>query len=86
MMTIAGLMAAAAAVLFWPRAKAPAPSLFTPSPAEVSPPAPRGPTYQEAIANLANVRKRLADTDTLGDAEKKSIDTLTLALVAGSDS
>ena len=85
MMTIAGLMAAAAAVLFWPKAKAPAPSLFTPSPAEVSPPAPRGPTYQEAIANLANVRKRLVATAALDEKAKAAIDTLTLALVAGSD-
>lgn len=85
MTTILGLLAAAAAVLFWPKPK-PSPSIFTPSPAEIAPAPPRGPTYQEAIGNLANVRKRLVDTDTLGDAEKEAMDTLTLALVAGSDS
>ena len=84
MTTILGLLAAAGAVLFWPKPK-PSPSIFTPSPAEIAPPQPRVPTYQEAIGNLANVRKRLVDTDTLGDGEKEAIDTLTLALVAGSD-
>lgn len=84
MMSIFGLLAAAAAVLFWPKPK-PTPSIFTPSPAEITPPVQRGPTYQEAIGNLANVRKRLVDTDTLGEGEKEAIDTLTLALVAGSD-
>ena len=85
MMTIAGLMAAAAAVLFWPKAKAPAPSLFTPSPAEVSPPAPRMPSFLEATGDLANVRRRLVATDQLGDPEKKAIDVLQLALTSGSD-
>ena len=44
-----------------------------------------GVGYQKAMADLASVRKRLADTKTLDDATKKAIDTLTLALVAGSD-
>ena len=85
MMTIAGLMAAAAAVLFWPRAKPTTPSLFTPSPAEVSPPAPRMPSFLEATGDLANVRRRLVATDQLGDPEKKAIDVLQLALTSGSD-
>lgn len=49
------------------------------------PVAPRGIGYQAAIADLANVRKRLADTSTLDEKAKAAIDTLTLALVAGSD-
>lgn len=51
----------------------------------VKPAAPRGVGYQAAIADLANVRKRLVETKTLDDAARKAIDTLTLALVAGSD-
>jgi hypothetical protein len=43
------------------------------------------PSYQAAIANLALVRLRLNLTETLTDPEKKAIDALTLALVAGSD-
>ncbi|NBW19190.1 MAG: hypothetical protein EBR82_65565 [Caulobacteraceae bacterium] len=44
-----------------------------------------GVTYQAAIADLANVRKRLVDTNQIADPVKAAIDTLTLALVAGSD-
>ena len=44
-----------------------------------------GVGYQKAIADLANVRKRLASTQQLDDKVKTAIDTLTLALVAGSD-
>lgn len=43
------------------------------------------PSYQHAIANLATVRLRLLATEKLGDAQKKAVDTLTLALVDGSD-
>lgn len=43
------------------------------------------PTYQSAIADLAHVRLRLSQTDKLDDKAKAAIDTLTLALVAGSD-
>lgn len=43
------------------------------------------PTYQSAIADLAHVRARLAQTDKLDEPTKKAIDVLTLALVAGSD-
>jgi hypothetical protein len=42
-------------------------------------------SYQSAMADLANVRKRLLDTSLLDDKVKAAIDTLTLALVAGSD-
>ncbi len=43
------------------------------------------PSYQDAIAHLATVRLRLLGTEKLGDEQKKAIDTLTLALVDGSD-
>ena len=43
------------------------------------------PSYRDAIANLATVRLRLLGTAKLGDEQKKAIDTLTLALVDGSD-
>lgn len=41
--------------------------------------------YETAIHNLAVVRSRLSATGQLNEGEKKAIDTLTLALVAGSD-
>ena len=41
--------------------------------------------YQAAIADLANVRRRLVDTKMLDEACRKAVDTLTLGLVAGSD-
>lgn len=41
--------------------------------------------YQAAIADLANVRRRLVETKMLDDACRKAVDTLTLGLVAGSD-
>ena len=44
-----------------------------------------GPSFRDAIASLAGVRTRLSETDRLGDAQKKAIDVLTLALVDGSD-
>ena len=67
-------VAAAAVVGLWPQLKS-IPSVV-----------PSGkPTYQAAIANLAFVRRRLLLTEMLGDEQKKAIDTLTLALVGGSD-
>lgn len=42
-------------------------------------------TYQSAIASLASVRSRLVATAGLTEPVKSAIDTLTLALVAGSD-
>lgn len=84
-------LAAAAAVLLWPSKTSPSkalPSLTVPSaPAPAMPhPAPASqPTYQAAIAALAEVRTRLNRTERLGDKESQAIDTITLALVAGSD-
>jgi len=47
-----------------------------------------GVGYEEAIHNLALVRARLNATELLGEEkspQRAAIDTLTLALVAGSD-
>jgi hypothetical protein len=83
-MTIAGLLAAAAAILFWPKSKpAPVPMPFEPLSPE--PMAPRVPGFLEATAALAEVRKRLVATDELGEEEREAIDTLQLALTSGSD-
>ena len=53
----------------------------------VTPHAPAAETgsYHEVIADLANVRTRLLKTEFLLDPQKAAIDTLTLALVGGSD-
>jgi hypothetical protein len=74
------LVGAALLLLFSPWAVKLGAQVLTAKPA-----APRGIGYQAAIADLANVRKRLADTNTLDDKARAAIDTLTLALVAGSD-
>jgi hypothetical protein len=44
-----------------------------------------GLTYQSAVASLAEVRSRLLATECLKDSQKGAINTLTLALVDGSD-
>jgi hypothetical protein len=83
-MISAALIAAAAAVLFWPvKPKATGSIYFPAAPAE--PPKPSQPTYESAISDLAKVRLRLLQTDALDDKAKAAIDTLTLALVGGSD-
>ena len=94
-MTTAQILAglAALATVGWPHAKGaanwatglwqglrkPQPPLPTPHEEAVA------PTYAKAIGDLASVRARLKATGCLNDAELKAIDTLTLALVAGSD-
>lgn len=78
-------IAAAAAILLWPNAKKAGVSLPN---LELSDPVvvPNTlPSYQSAISSLADVRSRLAKTEQLGEAELKAINTITLALVAGSD-
>lgn len=51
-----------------------------------APPAPpEAVSFESAVHNLALVRSRLLATSLLADEQKKAIDTLTLALVAGSD-
>lgn len=83
--------AAALAVAAWPQirtASAWLASLWNDDPS-VPPVRPLhevvSPNYQTAIANLAAVRLRLIHTKCLGDDQKKAIDSLTLALVDGSD-
>lgn len=76
------LVGSALLVLFSPWVIAQAAKLFS-AQAAVSPRA--GVTYQASMANLANVRLRLLETEQLDDKAKSAIDTLTLALVAGSD-
>lgn len=76
-MTYVLLVAAAAAVLFWP-SKARLPSLPTARPPQI-------PTFLEATAALADVRRRLVAGELLGDEQRKAIDVLQLALTAGSD-
>ena len=71
----------AAALVFGPRLARQATPALGPSPA----PPHLTPTYQSAIADLAHVRLRLVQTKALDETAKKAIDTLTLALVAGSD-
>jgi len=46
---------------------------------------PIGPNYQTAMGDLASVRLRLVRTDTLTKDAAAAIETLTLALMAGSD-
>ena len=78
------LLGAAAALLFGPFAWKARPAILGPSEAAAEPPH-LAPTYQSAIADLAHVRLRLVQTKALDETAKKAIDTLTLALVAGSD-
>lgn len=42
-------------------------------------------TYSDAIAALSAVRGRLLATEALAEKERAAVDTLTLALVNGSD-
>lgn len=83
-MTYVLLAAAAAAFLLWP---AKSKDLVVPGPftmagqARVQP----HPTYQASLTSLAEVRLRLLQTEQLDDDRRAAIDSLTLALVAGSD-
>lgn len=77
-MIIASLLAAAAAVVLWPRGVS-LPHFLSHSPAS-----PEAISFQAAISDLASVRCRLANTDTLTPESIAAIETITLALVAGS--
>lgn len=83
-MTYVILLGAAALLIAGPAIWKNAPPVLGPSEVPSKPPH-LAPTYQSAIADLAHVRARLAQTDKLDEPAKKAIDTLTLALVAGSD-
>lgn len=82
-MTVA-LLAAALAVFLWPT-KPPSPAYLNASTPATPAPPPGPPTYHAAIHALVTVRARLSATEHLTDATKAAVDTLTLALVAGSD-
>lgn len=84
-MIMYALIAAAAVALLWPSQKPKARPTFNPTPLEVTPPKPRVPLYLDAVASLQTVQRRLAATDNLDDDQRAAIDTLTLALTAGSD-
>lgn len=75
-----GLVAAAGVVAAWPHLSKLARG-FLPAGGPAAP----AVSYEAAIKDLALVRSRLAGTGLLTDDAKKAIDTLTLALVAGSD-
>lgn len=78
------LVAAAAVLLFWPSSK-PVANPYFPAPAELAPPQPRIPSYIDAVACLQTVRHRLVESEQLGEAQQDAIDTITLALVRGSE-
>jgi hypothetical protein len=78
----------AAVVLAWPKIVAGVKSIWSSLPSAVVPAMGGSVSYQDAISNLALVRTRLNSTGLLGDEkspQRAAIDTLTLALVAGSD-
>lgn len=77
-MIIASLLAAAAAVVLWPR------GVSLPHFLSTSPATPAGISFELAISDLASVRRRLANTKTLTPESIAAIETITLALVAGS--
>jgi hypothetical protein len=80
-MTIALILAAiSAGLFFWPSGglQMPTVSLF------MHEPAAKSVAFAEAIDSLSIVQRRLAATDELGDAQRKAVDCLTLALVKGS--
>lgn len=87
---IAGTIVAVLVVL-WPNLKAAgswlAVAAATAFDRESAParPATIGPNFTDAVEHLAKVRSRLLVTDALGEEQKKAIEVLTLALVAGSD-
>lgn len=83
------LAAAAVVVLCWPSKRQDSGSLLFPPavlPPPPAPPAPRGVSYEAALRSLSQVRSRLAATESLSEKERAAVDTLTLALVNGSDS
>ena len=77
-MIIATLLAAAAAVVLWPR------GVSLPHFLSTSPATPAGVSFEASISDHASVRRRLANTSTLTAESIAAIETITLALVAGS--
>lgn len=80
------LAGGAVLVAFWPQIKAGVAMFLARRPeAATEPAADEHVPYQTSIAFLADVRTRLKATGMLDEARKAAIDTLTLALVEGSD-
>jgi len=90
-MILISCIVAAVAVLFWPSHKVTAdylPKFSLPKasePVRATEPVRETVSYEAAIHDLAHMRLRLIATDHLDDAVRTAIDTITLALVAGSD-
>lgn len=82
-------IAAAAAVMAWPKAAAAAGAVSAVARAwfssKVEPEADKPPSYVQAIDGIAVIRSRLKATGNLKDEQIKAINTLSLAVVAGSD-
>jgi hypothetical protein len=84
------LAAGAVVVALWPQIQAAGARAMSavrrPAPAAPAAPTPvDGVGFESAVHNLALVRSRLLATALLAEEQRKAIDTLTLALVAGSD-
>jgi hypothetical protein len=84
-MILISCLVAAVAVLFWPSHKTTADYLPKFSLPKASEPVRETVSYEAAIHDLAHMRLRLIATDHLDEDVKAAIDTITLALVAGSD-
>ena len=84
-MILISCLVAAVAVLFWPSHKVTADYLPKFSLPKATEPVRETVSYEAAIHDLAHMRLRLIATDHLDDAVRTAIDTITLALVAGSD-
>jgi len=84
-MILISCLVAAVAVLFWPSHKVAADYLPKFSLPKATEPVRETVSYEAAIHDLAHMRLRLIATDHLDEAVRASIDTITLALVAGSD-
>lgn len=83
MIAVCFLLAAAAAVAFWPMPSA-RPAFSLPAPAGAAA-KPQHVTCREALELVVEIRERLQATETLDDKAKAAIETLTLCLVNGSD-
>jgi hypothetical protein len=77
------LIAAGIALLLWPSSTSVESSPYVSAP--YVPATPRAPTYLDAVSALQTVRHRLVETEQISEAERTAIDSLTLALVRGSE-
>lgn len=55
-----------------------------PAPIKAVPPPSEPQTFEQALAALAAVRRRLSDTDTADEATLSAVEQITKALVSGS--